>query len=103
MIAELIVHAHALVLAAGQPAVPNSNPIPIPGLEKPIDTIIGWGKWLAIAFGVIGLGGCGVMMMVGRRNRHSFAADGAAGIPWVIAGLSLVSISTGIVGVFLAP
>lgn len=117
MIAELTtltVHHvvnHALLLAAagpspaptsGVPGVTNVAPTPIPGLSGTIGTVLGWGKWLALVFGIIGLGMCGVMMMVGRRNRHSFAADGAAGIPWVLGGLALVAISGGIVGVFLS-
>ena len=40
-------------------------------------------------------------MMVGHRNRSTFAADGAAGIPWVLGGLSLAAVSAAIVGVFL--
>jgi type IV secretory pathway VirB2 component (pilin) len=87
---------------APAPAVPNPGPVVVPGLATPLNTVIGWGKWLAIIAGVIGLIACGVMMMVGRRNRHSFAADGAAGIPWVLGGLALVAISSGIVGVFLS-
>ena len=44
--------------------------------------------------------GQGAMMAIGRRNRHSLAADGATGIPWVLAGLTLIALSSGIVGVF---
>ena len=91
---------HHLAIAAF--TVPPIAPSPVPGLSGPLDTVVGWGKWLAIMAGVIGLIACGVMMMVGRRNRHSFAADGAAGIPWVLGGLALVAISSGVVGVFLS-
>jgi len=48
--------------------------------------------------GVFGLIGCGAMMAIGRRNRSSLAADGATGIPWVLAGLTLIAQSSGIVG-----
>jgi hypothetical protein len=41
------------------------------------------------------------MMALGRRNRSSLAADGATGIPWVLAGLTLIALSSGIVGVFV--
>ena len=51
--------------------------------------------------GVFGLVGCGAMMALGRRNRSSLAADGATGIPWVLAGLTLIALSSSIVGVFL--
>jgi hypothetical protein len=40
-------------------------------------------------------------MAIGHRNRAAFAADGATGIPWVLAGLSLAAIASAIVGVFL--
>jgi hypothetical protein len=94
-----IVHVHAL--GAGAPTVPNPGPVPIPGLAGPLDTVIGGMKWALVFAGIIGLLICAGQMMVGRRNRHSFAADGAAGIPWVIGGLSLAFISSGIVSEFL--
>jgi hypothetical protein len=90
------VHGHVLAIT-----VPNPGPVPIPGLTGPLDTVVGWGKWLMMFLGIIGLLICAGQMMIGRRNRHSFAADGAAGIPWVLGGLSLVAISTGVVTVFL--
>ncbi len=35
-----------------------------------------------------------------RKNRSTFAADGATGIPWVLGGLSLAATAAPIVGVF---
>ena len=58
-------------------------------------------KWILILCGVAGLLACGIMMTVGRRNRSSFAADGAAGIPWVLGGLTLGAIAAVIVGAVL--
>ncbi|WP_255205894.1 hypothetical protein [Actinomadura sp. BRA 177] len=34
------------------------------------------------------------------KNRSTFAADGATGIPWVLGGLSLAATAAPIVGVF---
>lgn len=107
----LLAAQHAAALLAGgpakspapAPAIPNPVPVPVPGLQAPLDTVIGWGKWLMFFLGIIGLIMCAVQMAIGRRNRHSFAADGAAGIPWVLASLALVAISSGVVGVFLHP
>jgi hypothetical protein len=66
-----------------------------------VNTLLGWWKWGALVAGVFGLIGCGAMMAIGRRNRSSLAADGATGIPWVLAGLTLIALSSGIVGVFM--
>ena len=85
-------------LAAG---VPNPAPQAPPGLAGPVNTLLGWWKWGALVAGVFGLIGCGAMMAIGRRNRSSLAADGATGIPWVLAGLTLIALSSGIVGVFM--
>jgi hypothetical protein len=45
--------------------------------------------------------GCGAKLAIGRRNRSNHAAAGATGIPWVPAGLTLIALSSGIVGVFM--
>ena len=78
--------------------VPNPDPQAPPGLDTIADTFLGWLKWGGLVAGVVGLTVCGIMMMSGRRNRSSTAVDGAAGIPWVLAGLSLVALASGIVG-----
>ena len=96
-----VLHLAAVAAATPPPGVPNPNPVPVPGLVGPVTTIIGWGKWLVMILGVVGLLICGGQMAIGRRNRHSFAADGAAGIPWVLGGISLATIAAGVVTVFL--
>lgn len=63
--------------------------------------IMGLAKWVAFAAGALGLLVAGVMMSVGRRHRSSTAADGAAGIPWVIGGLSTVVLAVPIVNLFM--
>jgi hypothetical protein len=85
-------------LAAG---VPDPAPVAPPGLSGDMSTLLAWWKWGALVAGVFGLIGCGAMMAIGRRNRSSLAADGATGIPWVLAGLTLIALSSGIVGVFM--
>ena len=86
------------VLAGG---VPNPAPVAPPGLSGDMNTLLAWWKWGALIAGVFGLIGCGAMMAIGRRNRSSLAADGATGVPWVLAGLTLIALSSGIVGVFV--
>ena len=89
---------HAVTRAAG---APNPAPVAPPGLSQTVNTLLGWWKWGAMVAGVFGLVGCGAMMAIGRRNRSNLAADGATGIPWVLAGLTLIALSSGIVGVFM--
>ena len=95
----LTVHRTVHFLAGG--GVPNPPAQAPPGLAGPISTILGWGKYLVLASGVAGLFICGGKMTIGHRNRASFAADGATGIPWVLAGLSVAAVAAAIVGVFL--
>lgn len=82
-------------------AAPNPAPQAPPGLEDDVNMFLGWFKYIALAAGVAGLFICGIMMMVGRRNRSNLAADGASGIMWVVAGLSVVSLAAGVVSVVL--
>jgi hypothetical protein len=81
-----------------QSAVPNPPPRMPPGLDGFLSDGVAWAKGIAIVAGVIGLIICGVMMMVGRRNRSATAVDGAAGVPWVLGGLFVVSAAATIVG-----
>jgi len=94
----LAVPAGELGVAGG---VPNPAPKAPPGLTGPVNTIIAWGKWGVLVCGVTGLLICGAKMAIGHRNRASFAADGATGVPWVLGGLSLAAVASAIVGVFL--
>ena len=94
-------HASAGHVTDAAGGVPNPAPQAPPGLAGPVSTLLGWWKWGALVAGVFGLIGCGAMMALGRRNRPSLAADGATGIPWVLAGLTLIALSSGIVGVFM--
>jgi len=81
--------------------VPDPPAAPPPGFAGPVDTILGWIKWSAIVAGSVGMSVCGLMMILGRRNRSSLAADGAAGIPYVLLGLMIVAAGSAIAGVFL--
>ncbi|MGQ0843871.1 MAG: hypothetical protein ACT4QF_07025 [Sporichthyaceae bacterium] len=81
--------------------VPNPGPIAPPGTEIIVGNWIGYFKWFALVAGTIGLITCGIMMMIGRRHRSALASEGAAGVPWVIAGLILVSLTSTIVATVL--
>jgi hypothetical protein len=84
------------------PGVPNPPAAPPPGLSNTANTVIGWITSGGLVAGVVGLMIRGIMMAVGRRQRHALSADGAAGIPWVIAGSSLIAFAPMIVSVFLS-
>jgi hypothetical protein len=92
---------HLVMLLAAGSGVPNPAPKAPPGLAGPVDTVIAWAKWGVLICGVVGLLICAGKMAIGHRNRATFAADGATGVPWVLGGLSLAAVASAIVGVFL--
>ena len=104
LIAHLADSASQLIQAAPDPhhvhifAAPEPAPQAPPGLQAKTNIFLGWMKWGGIIAGVAGFMIAGIMMVVGRRNRSSMAADGASGLPWIIGGLSLCAIAGGIVG-----
>ena len=93
---------HMLALMSDLVAiVPNPRPVAPPGMAGPAGQMLGWLKWVGLVSGVVGLGMCAIMMILGRRNRSNMAVDGASGIPWVLGGLSLMTLSAGLVGAVL--
>ena len=87
-----------MILAAG---APNPGPQAPPGLDTFGNTLIAWMKWVGLIGGVAGLIACGIMMTVGRRGRSQLSADGASGIPWVLSGLTTITLAAGIAGALL--
>ena len=97
MILHQLAHMAATqLLADPTPGTGNLNPDPVapPGLDTMGTTFLSWVKWILRICGVGGLMVCGIMMAVGRRQRSAFAADGAAGIPWVLGGLTIGAIAS---------
>lgn len=82
--------------------IPNPGPAAPPGMAEPASQLISWMKWVGIIAGLVGFGMCAIMMILGRRNRSNMAIDGATGIPWVLGGLSTLSLSAGVVGALVA-
>lgn len=100
-----VVALGSLLMAAtpayAQAQAPNPPAEAPPGLDEAANTFLGWMKWGGLVAGVLGLFICGVMMMVGRRNRSTTAVDGATGIPWVLGGLTVMSFASAITGAVL--
>jgi hypothetical protein len=84
-----------------QVQVPDVEPVAPAGLDTLGTTLIGWLMWIVMIAGFGGLLWCGIMMAIGRRNRSAMAADGATGIPWVVAGLSTVAFGAALVGMVI--
>ena len=80
----------------------DPNPKAPPGLGPFASDFLAWLKWGGLVAGIGGLMVCGIMMSAGRRNRSAMAVDGAAGIPWNLAGLSLVALAAGLASAILA-
>lgn len=105
MLTHLVASAHLALLAQPTPA-PGGNPWDAPadtppGLDVLGPMLFGWGKWILLAAGVLGCFICAGQMIIGRRNRSATAVDGATGIPWVLAGLTVAALAGGIVTVVL--
>lgn len=96
------------VLAAGATPAPtidpnfNPAPSPPPGMQAAANILFGWAKWILLGAGILGLMFCAGQMIMGRRNRSATAVDGAVGIPWVLAGLSLASLGPFVVAQMLS-
>ncbi|WP_405633883.1 hypothetical protein [Streptomyces sp. NBC_01174] len=86
-------------LDKGDPKAPSwdAPPASPPGMESILPEWVGWAKYIAIGAGILGLIACGIMMMVGRRNRSHLSAEGASGLLWVLGGLSVVTLAAGVV------
>ena len=74
-------------------ALDNVDPSAPGAAEGTLNTLLGWGKWIALIAGAAGLVICGVQLSLGRRGRSQMAADGAIGVPWALGGISLVMLA----------
>jgi hypothetical protein len=80
--------------------VPNPAPKAPPGLTAQASLALSWLKGLGVVFAVGALIFCGIKVMVGRHGRSNTGAEGVTGIGWVIAGLTVIAVSAGIVKAF---
>ena len=104
MAAGAMTPGHPAVLLAWHSVaavIPNPPAQAPPGVLGKVNTILGWGKWGVLASGIAGLLISAGKMTIGHRNRSALAVDGATGVPWMFAGLSLVAASAALATVFL--
>lgn len=87
-------------LTAVASALPFAVPDPGAGTAPPgfenFETIMGWGKWLALGILVMALIGAGVMMALGSRRGEGGEHAGRLG--WVFGGVMTVSAAFALVG-----
>ncbi|MEV6672867.1 hypothetical protein [Streptomyces sp. NPDC051162] len=95
-----LVHTMHDMVTLADGSYPNPKPEAPPGMKDVFGGWVAWAKWIAVMSGILGLIACGIMMMLGRRNRSHLAAEGASGIVWVIAGISVASLAGGAVPMF---
>ena len=96
------------ILAGGTPTAPpntslDPGAVAPPGLDVVGSEWISWTTWVGEIGGILGLMACGIMMTIGRKNRSHLAGEGASGIPWVVAGLTIICLSSTIVLKVLQP
>lgn len=92
---QLLDSAHHFATVAD--SLPNPAPASPPGMKDTFSNWISWGKYIGMFAGAMGFIACGIMMMVGRRNRSHLAAEGAGGLVWTIAGISTVTLAVSVV------
>ena len=93
-------HVHMIQFLAD--SIPNPPPKAPPGTSGMFSNFIAWAKYIGMAVGVLGLIACGIMMSAGRRNRSHLAAEGASGLLWTGAGLSVIVLAVSIVTAMFA-
>ncbi|RCK70113.1 hypothetical protein DT076_07910 [Desertihabitans brevis] len=69
-----------------------------PGTEG-LNTILGWGKWVALAVCILGLFAAGALMAV--QSRRGEGGEHVGKLGWALAGVVVISAAASIVG-FLA-
>ncbi|KDA40863.1 hypothetical protein E0F15_10215 [Frankia sp. B2] len=88
-------------LAAIDPLVPNPRPQAPEGVQETVNMVVGWLKYGGLVAGVVGLLICAIMMALGRRNRSQMSVEGAAGVPWALAAMSLIFLAGSFVSAFI--
>ncbi len=75
--------------------VPNPKPVQPPGTEGFL-SIMGWGKWVALAVCILGLMAAGAMM--GIQSRRGEGGEHVGKIGMALGGVIVISAAATIVG-----
>ncbi|WP_367645927.1 hypothetical protein [Paenarthrobacter ureafaciens] len=75
--------------------IPNPDPIQPPGTEG-LNSIMGWGKWVALAICVLGLFAAGALMAVQSRRGEGGEHVGKIGMS--LGGVIVISAAAALVG-----
>jgi len=102
-LSSLLLSSHPVARALGNGLVKCGDNALNPCAQAPsgavaqvMQTFLAWTHWLGLGAGTFGFATCGIMMMIGRRNRSHLASEGASGMPWVLGGLSVVALAYGV-------
>ncbi len=94
-----VIAATGDVLAALPATVPNPDAVQPPGTEGFV-TIMGWGKWVALAVCILGLIVAGALMAVNSRRGEGGEHVGKIGM--ALAGVIVISAAASLVGFLVA-
>jgi peptidoglycan/LPS O-acetylase OafA/YrhL len=75
--------------------IPDPDPIQPPGTEG-LNSIMGWGKWVALAICVLGLFAAGALMAV--QSRRGEGGDHVGKIGMSLGGVIVISAAAALVG-----
>lgn len=78
-----------------QGGIPDPDPIQPPGTEG-LNTVMSWGKWVALAVCILGLFIAGAMMAIGRSRGEGGEHVGKIGM--VLGGVIVISAAAALVG-----
>ena len=99
MITNTLSSVHAAIVAATGTLtvdIPNPGPIAPPG-SNGLVTIIGWASWIIFGIAVIAIFVvAGRMMLESGRGRGG--GEAATGLVWVLAGVILAAVASGVIG-----
>lgn len=78
------------------PLIPDAKPKKIPGLDKPVMDIFGYGLWLVILAGVAGVGFGVYKLAVSDKSRNG---GGSEPFKWMGGGVAAILLSSSLIAI----